>query len=323
MKKEFEPSYLKLIESGEIEKRINKLYKILEKCELCPRKCHVNRVEGEKGVCNSTATLKVSSYFPHFGEEDVLVGVNGSGTIFLSNCNLRCVYCQNYEISHLGEGYECSEEEVSRMMLALQKRGCHNINFVTPTHYAPQVVKAVKIAGENGLNLPIVWNCSGYENVDVIKLLDGIVDIYMPDIKYGDNEAGEKYSKPPVKDYWDRCKEAVKEMHRQVGDLKLNEKGLAVRGLLIRHLVLPNNIANTEKVLKFIAEEISENSYVNVMSQYYPAGEVLLKPGKFKELERSITPREYERAIKIARELKLTRGLEEKQLKFKYFELEY
>ncbi|MEM5836248.1 MAG: radical SAM protein [Candidatus Aenigmatarchaeota archaeon] len=313
MRFRFRPSYLKLIESGKMEERIEKLYKILEKCELCPRKCHINRLVGEKGVCRSGLKLKISSFFPHFGEEDVLVGTHGSGTIFLSNCSLRCVYCQNYEISHLGEGKEFSEEEVSEMMLSLQKMGCHNINLVTPTHFAPQLVKAIKIAGEKGLRLPIVWNCGGYENVKVIKLLDGIVDIYMPDIKYGSNEGAKKYSDPPVQDYWDRCKEAVKEMYHQVGDLKV-ENGLAIRGLLIRHLVLPNNIAETFNVLNFIAKEISPNSYVNIMSQYYPAGKVLLKPEKYPELTKSIRE-DYKKAIELAFKFNLIRGLEERQLK--------
>jgi putative pyruvate formate lyase activating enzyme len=310
----FEPSYLKLLNTGEIEERIKKLYKILERCELCPRKCHVNRLRDEKGICKAGLKIKVSSYFPHFGEEDVLVGTHGSGTIFLSNCNLRCVYCQNFEISHLGEGEERTEEEVAEMMLDLQEAGCHNINLVTPTHYSAQLVKAIKIAAEKGLRLPIVWNCGGYENVEVIKLLDGIVDIYMPDIKYGDNEAAKKYSNPPVLDYWDRCKEAIKEMHRQVGDLKV-EKGLAFKGLLIRHLVLPNDIARTENVLNFIAREISPNSYVNVMSQYFPYGEVVMKPKKYPELNRGITGGEYKKAIEVAVRLKLTRGLEERQLR--------
>lgn len=312
---EFEPSYLKLLNTGEIEERIKKLYKILERCELCPRKCHVNRIKGEKGICRAGFKMKVSSYFPHFGEEEVLVGTHGSGTIFLSNCNLRCVYCQNFEISHLGEGEERTEEEVGRMMLNLQEAGCHNINLVTPTHYAPQLVKAIKIAADKGLRLPIVWNCGGYENVEVIKLLDGIVDIYMPDIKYGDNKVAKKYSNPPVLDYWDRCREAIKEMHRQVGDLKINEKGLAFKGLLIRHLVLPNDIARTENVLNFIAKEISPNSYVNVMSQYFPYGEVVMKPKKYLELSRLITSEEYKRAVEVAVKLGLTRGLEEKQLR--------
>ncbi|MFH8119997.1 MAG: radical SAM protein [Candidatus Aenigmatarchaeota archaeon] len=308
-----EPTYLKMIESGGIEERIEKLYKILERCELCPRKCHVNRAKNEKGVCGAGKKLKVSSFFPHFGEEDVLVGIHGSGTIFLSNCNLRCVYCQNYEISHLGEGEECDEEEVAEMMLKLQDMGCHNINLVTPTHYTPQLVKAISIAAKKGLSLPIVWNCGGYENVEIIKLLEGIVDIYMPDIKYGSNEGAKKYSKPPVEDYWDRCREALKEMHRQVGDLKIDENGLAYRGLLIRHLVLPSGIAETSKVLNFIAKEISINAYVNIMSQYYPAGEVVINASKYPELRKSIKE-DFKKAIELAMKLGLIRGLEYRQL---------
>jgi len=311
----FKPSYLKLVETGEIDERINKLYKILEKCELCPRKCHANRLKDQKGICQSGKNIIVSDFRPHFGEEAVLVGNNGSGTIFLSNCSLRCIYCQNYEISHLGEGNEYSEEEVADMMIHLQRRGCHNINLVTPTHYASQLVKSIRIAAKKGLHLPIVWNCGGYENFEVVKLLEGIVDIYMPDIKYGDNEGAKKYSNPPASDYWDRCREAIREMHSQVGDLKVDEKGLAERGLLIRHLVLPEDIAKTENVLNFIAKEVSTNSYVNVMSQYYRAGEVILHPERYPELERSINSKKYKKAIKLALKLKLTRGLEKKQLR--------
>jgi len=298
-------SYLTLLESGELTKRIKKLYQILESCQLCPRKCRVNRLKGQKGICRAGKKLMVASYHPHFGEEEVLVGSHGSGTIFLSYCSLRCLYCQNYKISHLGMGREYSEIEVSQMMLDLQGRGCHNINFVTPTHFAPQLVKAVRIAVEEGLNLPIVWNCGGYENFEIIKLLEGIVDIYMPDMKYGDNEPGKKYSNPPIPDYWDRNREAVKEMHRQVGDLKVNERGIAEQGLLIRHLVLPDNIVNSENILKFIAKEISKNSYVNIMSQYYSSGEAF----KFPELNRPVTEKEFLKVIQIAKKLGLTRGL--------------
>jgi len=301
----FLPSYLKLLESGELEKRIEKLYQILESCQLCPRKCQVNRLKDEKGICQTGKKIMVSSFHPHFGEEAPLVGIYGSGTIFLTYCNLRCVYCQNYEISHLGIGREYSEKEVSQMMLNLQGRGCHNINFVTPTHFAPQIVKTIKLAAQMGLKLPIVWNCGGYENFEIIKLLEGIVDIYMPDMKYGDNEGGKKYSHPPVPDYWERNREAVKEMHRQVGDLKLDERGIAYRGLLIRHLVLPGDISQSENVLKFITKEISKNSYVNIMSQYYPYGEAF----KFPELNRPITEKEFLRVIQIAKKLGLTRGL--------------
>lgn len=297
-----------LYESRELDERIGKLYKVLESCELCPRKCGVNRLDGEKGVCKSGKELTVSNYNPHYGEEAPLVGVGGSGTIFLTNCNLLCVYCQNYDVSHLGYGSEVSLSAGARMMIDLQNRGCHNINFVTPTHFAPQLAKATKLAIERGLKLPIVWNCSGYENVEIIKLLDGVVDIYMPDIKYSQNKSAKKYSNAP--DYFDRCKEAIEEMHRQVGDLKLDERGIAFRGLLIRHLVLPHNLAGSEKVLKFIAEEISPDSYVNVMSQYRPAG----RAKQFKELNRNPTHEEFNKIIAVARGLGLTRGLQTKHL---------
>jgi len=300
------PGYIKLNESGELDERIDKLYSILESCELCPRKCGVNRIEGEKGFCKAGKDLKVSSYFPHYGEEEPLVGSGGSGTIFLSYCNLKCVYCQNYDISHLAIGKIVSEETVADMMLELQRLGCHNINFVTPTHYTPQLVKAVKIAAEKGLKLPVVWNCGGYENVEIIKMLEGIVDIYMPDFKYSSKEVAEKYSKAP--DYFERCKEAVAEMHRQVGDLKI-ENGIAYRGLLIRHLVLPNGLAGSRKILEFIAS-LSKNSYVNVMAQYRPEGDAYRYP----ELNRRPTREEFFEVIRMAEELGLTRGLQEKHL---------
>ncbi|MFH0896566.1 MAG: radical SAM protein [Candidatus Bathyarchaeota archaeon] len=301
------PSYLRLYESGELDERIERLYKTLESCELCPRNCRANRLKGEKGICRSGKELMVSSYGPHFGEEDPLVGTGGSGTIFLTNCNLLCVYCQNYEISHLGHGEARSESQAADYMISLQDRGCHNINFVTPTHFAPQLVKATKHAIEKGLKLPLVWNCGGYENVKTIELLDGIVDIYMPDMKYGDSEPAKKHSNAP--DYFPVAKEVVKEMHRQVGDLMLDERGIAQRGLLIRHLVLPNDLAGSEKVLKFIAE-VSTNSYVNVMSQYKPAGRAY----QYEELSRYPTREEFDRAITMANRLGLTRGLQTKHL---------
>ena len=296
--------YLETYESGVLDERIEKLEAILNECKLCPRACGVNRNKGEKGYCKSDKHLMVSSVQPHFGEEDVLVGTHGSGTIFLTNCNLRCIYCQNYDISHLGYGQRMTVEELAFSMLSLQKRGCHNVNFVTPTHYTPQIVKALKIAIEKGLRIPIVYNCGGYEAKSTIELLDGIVDIYMPDIKYSDAENAKKYSNAP--DYFDRCKEAVKEMHRQVGDLKVDESGIAYRGLLIRHLVLPNGIAGSAEVLKFVATEISKESYVNIMMQYRP----MYKAYEYKELNRGIKMSEYREAIDIAREWGLHRGFE-------------
>jgi putative pyruvate formate lyase activating enzyme len=298
----FDPDYIKLYEIGELGERVDRLYKILESCELCPRKCKVNRLKGEKGYCRSGRELVISSFGPHFGEERELVGRHGSGTIFLTNCNLLCVYCQNYDISHLGYGEETSIGEAAEIMLGLQNRGCHNINLVTPTHFAPQLVKATKDAAKRGLRLPLVWNCSGYENVEVIKLLDDIVDIYMPDMKYGESEPAKRYSNTP--DYFERSREAVKEMHRQVGDLKVDERGVAYRGLLIRHLVLPNNLAGSEKVLKFISEELSKEAYINIMPQFRPSG----KAYEYGELSRKPTANELYSVIKSARKLGLHRG---------------
>ncbi|MFH1202429.1 MAG: radical SAM protein [Candidatus Omnitrophota bacterium] len=301
MKINYKLAYLKLNSSGLFDERIDKLYKILENCTLCPRNCRVNRLKKEKGFCGATDELVVLSIYPHFGEESELVGSGGSGTIFLSRCNLGCLYCQNYEISHLGEGQAISEKELAKNMLRLQKLGCHNINLVTPTHFSPQLVKAIKFAIELGLRLPIVYNCGGYENVETVKLLDGIVDIYMPDIKYSQKEPAEKFSKAP--DYFEHAKEAVLEMYRQVGDLEVID-GIAERGLLIRHLVLPNDLAGSKKVLEFIAEEISKDAYVNIMDQYRPQFQALSYP----ELSRRLTEEEYNKVIEMARELGLQRG---------------
>jgi putative pyruvate formate lyase activating enzyme len=298
------PIYLETYETGELEERIEKLIDILNECTLCPRACGVNRNKGETGYCKSGIDLMVSSVQPHYGEEDVLVGTYGSGTIFLTNCNLGCIFCQNYDISHLGCGQRVSEEEFARSMLSLQRRGCHNVNFVTPTHFTPQIVKALKIAIEYGLHIPLVYNCGGYESKRTIELLEGIVDIYMPDIKYGDEESAKKYSNAP--DYFAVCKEAVKEMHRQVGDLTMDEQGIAVRGLLIRHLVLPNRLAGSVEVFKFIAAELSRGSYVNIMLQYRP----MCRAYEYKELNRGITLSEYREALDIAKELGLHRGFE-------------
>lgn len=296
------PSYLELYRTGEIHQRIDALTNILKECRLCPRECKAHRMEGETGVCRAGESLKVSSAFPHFGEEPPLVGWAGSGTIFLSNCNLRCVFCQNFEISHLGGGREVSVEEFAGMMLSLQRFGCHNINFVTPTHYAAQIVASLPHAIEGGLELPVVWNCGGYESLEVIRLLDGIVDIYMPDIKYSDDEYARKYSKAP--DYFERAKDALREMHRQVGDLEIDERGIAKRGLLIRHLVMPGGVAGTKNVMEFIANELSRESYVNIMDQYHPC----YKANRFPEINRRITAEEYSEALEIARSKGLHRG---------------
>jgi len=280
---------------------VEKLYEILKSCELCPRKCGVDRTKGEKGVCRSGLNPVISSVGPHFGEEPELVGRHGSGTIFFTNCNLGCVYCQNYDISHLGYGKEITVDELAKQMLFLQGILCHNINLVTPTHFVPQIVKAIKIAKKQGLKIPIVYNCGGYENVEVIKLLEGIVDIYMPDIKYSDNEIAKKYSN--ASDYFERAKESIKEMHRQVGDLQV-EDGIAVRGLIIRHLVLPDNLAGSQEILRFISEEISKDTYVNIMDQYRP----MFKAFSYPELNRRITSLEFSKVVGIARRFGLHRG---------------
>lgn len=294
------PFYLQL-NKKDFEEKIEKLYDILNSCTLCGRRCEVNR-RNKKGICNSGIKIKISSAFPHFGEERPLVGTYGSGTIFLSNCNCKCVYCQNFEISHFGEGIEIEEEEVAYKMLYLQGLGCHNINWVSPTHFAPQLIKALFIAREKGLYIPIVYNTGGYDSPRLIELLSGVIDIYMPDIKYGNNENGYKYS--GVKDYWDLVRISVKKMHSQVGDLVINSQGIAERGLIIRHLVLPNNIADSERVLEFISKEISKNTFVNIMAQYRPC----YRAQEFKELSRGITQEEYEKVLKKAKELGLKRA---------------
>ena len=298
----FIPSYISLLKTGELSRRVQVLQGFLKECRLCPRECRVNRLDGEIGYCGARSELKVSSAFPHFGEEPPLVGYHGSGTIFLTYCNLRCIFCQNYDISHLGSGEQISLFDMARAMLKLEEMGCHNINFVTPTHYASQIVAALSKAIEMGLRLPIVYNCSGYESIEVIRLLDGIVDIYMPDIKFMDEKYSTRYSNAP--DYPEVVKKVLKEMHRQVGDLTTNSKGVAERGLLIRHLVMPGGVASSESVLNFIAEEVSVHSYVNIMDQYRPE----YRAHEYAEISRRITHKEYLEAIQLARGFRLYRG---------------
>ena len=289
--------------SPKIQKeRLNKAYRILESCTLCPRRCRVNRLKGERGYCGVGKDIEVASFAPHFGEEEVLVGWLGSGTIFLNSCNLSCIFCQNYDISQLRHGQPISQDDLVRIMFFLQKRGCHNINFVTPTHFMPQILKAIFEARAKGLNIPVVYNCGGYESIESLKLLEGVIDIYMPDVKYADEAVARRFSNAP--DYPKVVKEALSEMHRQVGDLVINEQGIAVKGLLIRHLILPNNLAGTESLLRFIARDISVESFVNIMDQYRPC----FKARDFPQISRPITQGEYQRAIKIARVLGLHRG---------------
>jgi putative pyruvate formate lyase activating enzyme len=296
------PSYIDLFEKGELQKRIQLLMEILKECRLCPRECGVNRLDGEVGYCGAPSELMISSAFPHFGEESPLVGYHGSGTIFLTHCNLRCIFCQNYDISHLGRGECITRSDMAKFMQRLQEMGCHNINFVTPTHYAPQIVASLPEAINMGLRLPIVYNCSGYESIEVIQLLEGVVDIYMPDAKYMDEKYSKIFSNAP--DYPEVIKTVLKEMHRQVGNLATNSKGIAERGLLIRHLVMPGGVASSEAVLRFIAEEISPHSYVNIMDQYRPE----YRAHEYPEINRRITHKEYMEATQMAKRFHLYRG---------------
>lgn len=280
---------------------VERLYKILEHCTLCPRNCKVNRLNDEKGFCGVGLLPLVSSVGPHFGEEPELVGRNGSGTIFFAGCNLGCLFCQNYDISHLRHGDEISTKDLAKEMLTLQKAGCHNINLVTPSHVVPQIVEALIYAVEKGLDIPIVYNTGGYDALDTLKLLDGIVDIYMPDAKFVDPKNSKKYCN--AEDYPDIMKTAIKEMHRQVGDLIVS-KGIAVKGLLVRHLVMPQGLAGTREAIHFLATEISRNTYVNIMDQYRP----YYKASDFPEINRRITQAEYEEAVEMARKEGLWRG---------------
>lgn len=291
-----EAAYLRAHRAGVLAERIERAWKVLESCTICPRQCLVNRLKGERGVCRAGYYPEVSSFSPHFGEERPLVGVGGSGTIFLTHCNLRCRFCQNYSISHLGDGRKVSFERLGRMMVELQRIGCHNINFVTPTHYVPQILKALPTAIEAGLKVPLVYNTSGYDAVETLELLDGIIDIYMPDFKFAQPGPAQEYC--AAADYPEVARRAIKEMHRQVGDLVIDEQGIARRGLLVRHLVLPEDLAGTREVMRFLASEISPNTYVNIMDQYYPSGEI----SSHSLLGRRITIEEYEAALSAARE---------------------
>jgi len=294
-------SYEDLYKKGKLEQIRDTLINRMKSCDLCPRNCKVNRLEGELGFCRTGRHAKVNSFFLHFGEEPELVGRGGSGTIFLSYCNLGCIYCQNYNLSHLGEGTITSPEELAKMMISLQNIGAENINFVTPTHVIAQIIEALIIAIDKGLTLPLVYNCGGYESEIILKELEGVFDIYMPDIKYSDNTVAAKYSHAP--DYWEIVKAAVKEMYRQVGDLVV-EKGVAKIGLLIRHLVLPNKLAGSEAVFDFIKEKLSVDAYVNIMAQYHPCYEAF----QYDEISRKITPEEYSQAVKYAHSIGLHRG---------------
>lgn len=296
-----DPSYLKTYRDKTLFDRIEKAIARLSSCELCPRKCRVNRCEGEKGVCQTGARAVVSSAAPHFGEEAPLVGRYGSGTIFFSGCSLMCSFCQNHDISHQISGTEVSAGDLADIMIRLQEQRVHNINLVTPTHVVPQILEALPLAIEKGLRLPLVYNTGGYDSVDTLKLLDGIIDIYMPDIKFLKDLSATFYCKAP--DYPGTARAALKEMHRQVGDLVLDDHHRAVKGLLVRHLVMPEQVADTAEVMRFLAKDISPDTYVNIMDQYHPCGDI----NEFKELSRKITPEEFEDALQAAEAAGITR----------------
>ena len=288
------PAYLELHQTGELRRRAKTAEQLLEPCHVCPRECLAQRLQGKKGVCGVADQAMVSSYGPHFGEERPLVGVGGSGTIFLTHCNLCCVFCQNAEISQGDEGQIVSAKDLAQMMLDLQRMGCHNINFVTPTHQVAQILRALPMAVEGGLEVPLVYNCGGYESLETLRILDGIFDIYMPDFKYGDAEMAKRYSQ--VESYPEVAKAAFREMHRQVGDLTLDRRGIARRGLLVRHLILPNGLAGTGEVVRFLAE-LSEDTYVNIMDQYRPC----YRAHEYPPLARRPTRAEIEEAQQLAR----------------------
>ncbi len=298
-----DPCYVALYKTGELQARIRVLERILSSCTLCPRDCHVNRLSGERGRCQADAGLSIAAAFPHFGEEPPLVGRGGSGAIFVSWCNLLCQFCQSWEVNHRGEGVAVSARELAAIMLDLQSHGCHNINFVTPTHVAPQLIAALPLAIEQGFRLPLVYNCGGYEAVEVLQLLDGIVDIYLPDIKFLDPLASERYLDGAA-DYPAVVRAVVKEMHRQVGDLIVDEHGVARRGLIVRHLVMPGMRRDSEEIVRFIVAELSPQTYVNIMDQYRPC----FQAGRFPDIARRTTRQEHGAVVEIAHRLGLHRG---------------
>lgn len=292
----YRPGYLDLEDSGELQLRERALWKKMEHCTLCPRMCGVNRISGRKGICSSGHTFKVASHGPHFGEERPLVVSNGSGTIFFSDCNLLCVFCQNWQINHRGDGRQTSHAELADMMLSLQRNGCHNINLVTPSHLVPHIVTALRLAIAKGLNIPLLYNSSGYESLEALQLLDGIVDVYLPDFKYQDSELAARFSQG-APDYTLHTSIAIKEMHRQVGALRL-VNGIAYRGLLIRHLVLPENAAGTDGFVRWAASELGDDTHVNIMGQYVPQ----FRAGEYPPLDRQPGRGEFEQAMRWARE---------------------
>lgn len=295
---DFEPAYMKLFRTGELYRRSRAGLQHLKSCKVCPRDCEVDRLNDEWALCKTGRYAWVSSHFPHFGEEDCLRGWNGSGTIFFSMCNLKCVFCQNFEISQERDGVEARPEMLAQMMLELQDKGCHNINFVTPEHVVPQILEALPLAVQMGLRLPLVYNTGAYDSLESIRLMDGVVDIYMPDFKYWDEVLSAKYLK--AKKYPQAAIAVIREMQRQVGDLVFDEKGLAKRGVLVRHLVMPDNVEDSRKVMRFLAHEVSPHTYINIMDQYRPAWKVT--ENRYREINRATTGEEHQGTIQIAKE---------------------
>jgi len=296
-----EPAYVRLVNNSELSARVKAAYQLLESCTVCPRSCQVNRLEGEFGHCRIGRSALVSSYGPHYGEEKPLSGWRGSGTIFLTRCNLNCVYCQNHDISQTSFGEEVEPEQIAELMLRLQSYGCHNINLVSPSHVVPQCLAAVLIAARSGLTLPLIYNSGGYDSIETLRLLDGVIDIYMPDMKYSDTETAYRLSN--VDNYPQINRAAVKEMHRQVGDLVLDQDGIAIRGLLVRHLILPNGLAGSADTITFLAREISPSTYLNLMDQYRPEYRAFQYP----ESNRRLTADEYQQVVQLARDSGLRR----------------
>lgn len=299
-------SYVALYHEGVLQKRAALAREILTSCRLCPRECRINRLEGEYGFCRAGSFAEISGYGPHYGEEPPLVGRNGSGTVFFSHCTMRCIFCQNYRTSQLGEGGAVSAQELAQIFLRLQEAGCHNVNLVSPTHYIPQILEALLFAAEGGLTIPLVYNTGGYDSVAALRLLEGVVDIYMPDAKFGDEGIARRLTGAP--DYPTYMMAAVREMHRQVGDLACDGEGIAVRGLLVRHLVLPEGLATGEPVFRFLAKEISPDTYVNIMDQYRPEWKACTAD-EFTCLCRRISDEEYDDAVEAARAAGLHRGI--------------
>ncbi|MFO7873940.1 MAG: hypothetical protein R6U62_05615 [Bacteroidales bacterium] len=302
MRTSYTPKYVALHESGELKKRADILYDKMRRCHICPRECGADRLSGERGNCSANATLEISSANPHFGEENELVGDNGSGTVFFANCSLLCVFCINYEISHYGQGREYNTSELANMMLGLQRIGCHNINVVTPTHYAPQILRALEHATSNGLRLPLAYNTCGWEKKEILEILDGVVDIYLADFKYDDPDAAAKYSNG-ASSYPEITKEALLEMHRQVGVAKPTAgSDIIHQGLMVRHLVMPENVAKSDQVVQWIANHLPKDTYLNIMSQYTP----MYKAHDYPKISRRIYQSEYQQVVSAAREAGLT-----------------